>query len=187
MPKRTPLAWYNLSHQPVRSSVAILGVTFAAVLMFMQLGFLEAVKASATVIYDVLEFDICLRSRDYDRLSDARSFDRARLAAAQEVEGVGRATPLWIGMFAWRNPDSGQPRAILALGVPASEPVFREAAIARLASEDLDRPQSLLIDSLTRREYGPADGVRFGAADIGPSKSTIGGWRSPASTGAAPA
>src|SRR6187402_1749737 len=75
-----PLAWHNLWHQPVRSGVAIVGVTFAAVLMFMQLGFLEAVKASATVIYDVLDFDICLRSRDYDRFNDPRSFDRALLA-----------------------------------------------------------------------------------------------------------
>ena len=50
---KTPLAWHNLWHQPVRSGVAVIGVTFAAVLMFMQLGFLEAVKASATVIYDV--------------------------------------------------------------------------------------------------------------------------------------
>src|SRR5438874_3523351 len=115
---KTPLAWHNLLHQPVRSGVAVVGVTFAAVLMFMQLGFLEAVKASATVTYDILRFDICVRSRDYARLSDARSFDRARLHQALEVPGVASATPLSVGMFSWRNPKTGEPRAILALGVP---------------------------------------------------------------------
>ena len=105
---KTPLAWHNLWHQPVRSGVAVIGVTFAAVLMFMQLGFLEAVKASATVIYDVLQFDICLRSRDYDRFSDARSFDRSRLSEAQEIEGVATVTPLWAGVLSWRNPHSGE-------------------------------------------------------------------------------
>src|SRR2546423_12183270 len=95
--RRTALAWHNLWHQPVRSGVAVIGVTFAAVLMFMQLGFLEAVKASATVIYDILEFDICLRSRDYDHFSDARSFDRSRLSEAQAISGVAAAAPLYVG------------------------------------------------------------------------------------------
>src|SRR2546430_9343998 len=127
MAARTPLAWHNLWHQPVRSGVAVVGVTFAAVLMFMQLGFLEAVKASATVIYDVLEFDICLRSRDYDRFSDARSFDRLRLSQAQEIEGVISAAPLGVGVLSWRNPHTGEPRAILTLGVPMRAVVFRDS------------------------------------------------------------
>src|ERR1043165_198849 len=103
---KTRLAWHNLWHKPVRSGVAVLGVTFATVLMFMQLGFLEAVKASATVIYDVLDFDICLRSRDYDRFSDARSFDRLRLSQAREIEGVRSVAPLLVGVLSWRNPHS---------------------------------------------------------------------------------
>src|SRR5215831_16574319 len=126
---KTPLAWHNLLHQPVRSGVALLGVMFAAVLMFMQLGFLEAVKASATVTYDILSFDICIRSRDYSRLTDARSFDRARLSQALEVPGVATATPLWVGVFSWRSPKTGEPRAILALGVPDAAVVFREEGL----------------------------------------------------------
>lgn len=167
MPTTVRLAWHNLRHQPMRSGVAVVGVTFAAVLMFMQLGFLEAVKASATVIYDVLRFDICIRSSDYGRLSDARSFDRLRLATAKGVEGVAEAKPLWIGMFAWRNPESGEPRAILALGVPRAEAVFRDRAIAELAAGGLGQPRTLLIDQLTRREFGPASGASFSQADLG--------------------
>lgn len=167
MAGNTRLAWHNLRHQPVRSGVAILGVTFASVLMFMQLGFLEAVKASATVIYDELKFDICIRSRDYDRLSDARSFDRVRLAAARGVAGVEAATPLFVGMFAWRNPESGEPRAILALGVPDQPRVFVRPDTAELVAGPLQRPRSLVIDSLTRREFGPENNVYFGEADLG--------------------
>lgn len=163
----TKLAWHNLWHQPVRSGVAIVGVTFAAVLMFMQLGFLEAVKASATVIYDVLRFDICIRSRDYDRFSDPRSFDRSRLNEAQEVPGVAAATPLWVGVFSWRNPVTGEPRAILALGVPDSAATFQQPALQELVDRALDHPQAILVDTLTRREFGPASGVAFGREDIG--------------------
>ena len=35
---RTPLAWKNLTHNRVRTAVAVAGVTFAVVLIFMQLG-----------------------------------------------------------------------------------------------------------------------------------------------------
>src|SRR5262245_48883468 len=169
MAKRTPLAWHNLWHQPVRSGVAVVGVTFAAVLMFMQLGFLEAVKNSATVIYDVLDFDICLRSRDYARFSDARSFDRSRLSDAQGVPGVATAAPLLVGVLSWRNPHSGEPRAILTLGVPDSPAVFTDQQLQQLVDEALKQPQAMLVDTLTRREFGPVDHHAFGPADIGRS------------------
>jgi putative ABC transport system permease protein len=164
---RTPLAWHNLWHQPVRSGVAVVGVTFAAVLMFMQLGFLEAVKASATVIYDVLDFDICLRSRDYDRFSDARSFDRGRLSEAQEVHGVEASVPLWVGVLSWRNPQTGEPRAILTLGVTDNEATFRDPQLQESVDQTLDYPQAILVDTLTRREFGPSNGRTFGERDIG--------------------
>jgi putative ABC transport system permease protein len=164
---KTPLAFHNLLHQPVRSGVALLGVMFAAVLMFMQLGFLEAVKASATVTYDILSFDICVRSRDYARLTDARTFDRARLHAALEVPGVATATPMWVGIFSWRNPKTGEPRAILALGVPDSAVVFRDRGLQERVDRALDQPRAMLVDTLTRREFGPLDGRGFGARDIG--------------------
>src|SRR4051812_7267861 len=116
--------------------------------MFMQLGFLEAVKASATVIYDVLDFDICLRSRDYDRFSDARSFNRSRLSEAQAVRGVESSTPFWVGVLSWRNPQTGEPRAILTLGVPDNRQTFREAAMQELVDRSLDHPQAMLVDTL---------------------------------------
>ena len=90
---KTPLAWLNLVHNRVRTAVAVAGVAFAIVLMFMQLGFLEAVKASATMIYDVLDFDICIRSIDYLNLADARTFPRTRLLHANGVKGVERGVP----------------------------------------------------------------------------------------------
>lgn len=164
---RTPLAWHNLWHQPVRSGVAVIGVTFAAVLMFMQLGFLEAVKASATVIYDVLDFDICLRSRDYDRFSDPRSFDRGRLTEAHAIKGVTASVPFWVAVLSWRNPQTGEPRAILTLGVENGQRTFHDPALQKLVDQTLEQPQSMLVDTLTRREFGPANGFRFSSDDLG--------------------
>ena len=161
---KTPLAWHNLLHQPVRSGVRS-GVMFAAVLMFMQLGFLEAVKASATVTYDILRFDICIRSRDYARLSDARFFDRARLHQALEVEGVTTATPLWIGMFSWCNPKTGEPRAILA-GRSQRRRCFSRAPPARAGAPETESAAGDAGRYAHAREFGPSNDLRFGSADM---------------------
>ena len=40
---RTPLAWHNLTYNKLRTAVAVDGVGFAVLLIFMQLGFLGAV------------------------------------------------------------------------------------------------------------------------------------------------
>ena len=164
---RTQLAWYNLVHNKVRTGVATAGVVFAIVLMFMQLGFLEAVKVSATLIYDVLDFDICLRSKDYLYLADARTIPRQRLIQATSVAGVERAAPFTVASNAWRNPQSGERRAILCFGVDPVDPIFRDAEIQRRVRDLLVSPEVLLIDTKTRREYGPRDGRSFGAEDHG--------------------
>ena len=40
--RRVPLAWANLTHNPVRFAVSLAGVAFAVVLMFVQFGFRNA-------------------------------------------------------------------------------------------------------------------------------------------------
>jgi putative ABC transport system permease protein len=161
------LAWHNLLHNKVKTGVAIAGVVFAIVLMFMQLGFLEATKASATLVYDQLAFDICIRSKDYLNLADARTFPRQRLQQAAAVSGVERVLPLTVSVGAWRNPQNGYRLATLCIGVPRAVVVFRNAAIQSAVDDRLRHPNSLLVDSKTRREFGPLDGRRFGQLDVG--------------------
>ncbi len=164
---KTQLAWHNLLHNKVKTGVAVAGVVFAIVLMFMQLGFLEAVKVSATLIYDTLDFDVCLRSKDYLHVADARWISRQRLTQAIGVRGVYSAVPLTIASTAWRNAQSGQRRAILCFGVLPTAATFRDQETQRRVREMLERPDVLLIDTKTRPEYGPRDGWQFGPQDRG--------------------
>ena len=55
-----PLAWLQLKRQPVRYLVAVTGIGFAALLMFMQLGFQSGLLRSATTFYQALETDLIL-------------------------------------------------------------------------------------------------------------------------------
>src|SRR5262249_53755291 len=60
-----------------------------------------------------------------------------------------------------------EPRAVLALGLPETKPVFGDKSLQAEVDADLNRPQTMLVDTLTRREFGPANGRRFGPDDHG--------------------
>ena len=163
---KIPLAWLNLVHGKVRSVVAVTGVAFAVVLIFMQLGFLGAVESTATVVYDALDFDICLRSKKYLHLADPRAFSIRRLYQAAAVPGVRDVHPFYSGMNQWRNPQSGARHGILVMGVKAGAPVFRSPEISE-ESRKLVAPEFVLIDRTTRAEFGPRNQRRFGPEDVG--------------------
>ncbi|MEN1681872.1 MAG: FtsX-like permease family protein [Planctomycetota bacterium] len=100
----TPLAWKNLSHNWVRTSVGVAGVGFAAMLIFMQMGFKGAIESTATQVYDALEFDLMIRSPAYLHLTEPRTFSRRRLRQAESLPSVAAARPLLIALSEWQTP-----------------------------------------------------------------------------------
>ncbi|MEM6329199.1 MAG: FtsX-like permease family protein [Planctomycetota bacterium] len=180
----TPLAWKNLKHNWVRTAVGMAGVGFAAMLIFMQMGFKGAIERTATQIYDAIDFDLMLRSPAYLHLTEPRSFPRQRLLQAAAVPGVASARPLHVGLTEWQTPprqgDSapatgaeqaagvGIGRGILILGVePDDAPFAAHRQDLRDAARRLTSPRFLLMDTKTKPEYGPQAGNRFGPADVG--------------------
>jgi putative ABC transport system permease protein len=179
-----PLAWANLLHQKTRTAVAIAGVAFALILIFMQLGFLGAVKDTATLIYRHLDFDLLLVSSQYGDIYRPGTFARDRLELARSLPEVERATPVYVGFQLWRNPEPPRPndpadwghrrRIIMMLAFDPAEPVFARPIPAgdphaELPGEEpsgahaeLCRPDTVLIDSLSRKEFGPPPAVQDG-------------------------
>lgn len=163
---RLPLAWLNLIHNKTRTALAVAGVAFAVILIFMQLGFLGSAEQSATLVFDAFDFDVLLRSRHYLHLVASRTFPRERLDQAESLADVVEATPVYLGLSYWRHPQSGDQRAMLMLGVSPTDPVFRNEQIQQKLSL-LTVPEFILVDQKSRHEFGPTDGRRFGDSDIG--------------------
>lgn len=166
---KTFLAWRNLVHNRVRTLVAVAGVTFAVVLIFMQLGFFGAVETSATVVYSALDFDLCIRSKDYLHFADSRFFPAARLKQAEGVAGVKTVSPFYVGRRLWRNPQpkNGEEHAVMVIGCRPRDTIFLREDIQQKVRQLLVQEDVVLIDSLTRPEFGPRNGRRFGDEDIG--------------------
>jgi putative ABC transport system permease protein len=118
-----PLALRNVLHGGMRSVLAVAGVAFSITLVLLQLGFLEAVRITATTVFDQLEFDVVLLSPQYEQFFGPGAFPLRRLKEAESVPGVTAARPLYALMGFWRCPpypvasEAGDPAAVEKLGV----------------------------------------------------------------------
>jgi putative ABC transport system permease protein len=153
---KTPLAWRNLLHERVRTGVAVAGVAFAVILVLMQLGFFFTVERTATLMYDCLDFDIAVMSRDYLHAGKAGQVAVERLYPVQAVPGVRSAAPFWIGFGLWLNADPNihQRRAMMILGVRPEDTVFTLPAINNHRDE-LKELHAVMVDARSRPEFGP--------------------------------
>lgn len=153
---RTPLAWLNLLHERTRLLVAIAGVAFAVLLIFMNLGFLGALSLTATQIYSQMNAEIFLRSPQTLEISTTEPFPIERLYQVAGVEGVGQVMPVYVGYQQWRNPETRLNRAMFVYGINPRDPVFRLPELQTpKAIAALQRPDTVLIDQLSRPEFGP--------------------------------
>ncbi|MBD2057354.1 FtsX-like permease family protein [Oculatella sp. FACHB-28] len=153
---RTPLAWLNLLHERTRLLVAIAGVAFAVLLIFMNLGFLGALSLTATQIYNQMNAEIFLRSPQTLEISTTEPFPIERLYQVAGVEGVDQVMPVYVGYQQWRNPETRLSRAMFVYGINPRDPVFHLPELQTPeAIAALQRPNTVLIDQLSRPEFGP--------------------------------
>ncbi len=103
-PRTPPLAFRNVAHGGRRSLAAISGVAFSLTMVLLQLGFLEAVKITASSNFDQVDFDIVLLSPRYEQFYAPGFIPLARLTEARSVATVVSASPMY-GIFnLWRCP-----------------------------------------------------------------------------------
>ena len=94
--RRTPLAWKNLTHDPRRLLIAVSGVTFAVVLMFMERGFQNALFDSTVELVRHFDVDIVINSKSRYSLSSSSRFPTNKITLAQGCDGVAEAYPIYI-------------------------------------------------------------------------------------------
>jgi len=148
----TPLAWRNVLHSRMRSFVALAGVSFSIVLIFMQLGFRDAGRLSATLVFNKLDFDLMVISRQYLFLSRCRSFPNAILERVRAFPEIRSATPLWLGTGDWRSLDSREGWPMLVLGADLGDRPFLDPEVNNQMG-CLGQVDNVLTDRLSRPEF----------------------------------
>lgn len=95
-PRRVPLAWRNLTHDWVRFALYTMGITFAVVLMGMQMGVLNALIDSNCSLIDHMRADLIMVHPNRAALFYHDGVSRRRLQQAAAVHGVAEVRPLYI-------------------------------------------------------------------------------------------
>lgn len=150
--RRTPLGWLQLSRNKGRLLVALSGVAFADVLIFMQLGFQESLYESNTKIRGTLNTDIVLVSPKAKNTQNLSTFSRRRLYQAKDIPGVASARALYSGNITWKNPETRQDTGLQIMGFDPDYPVFKVPEM----NQQLDKlklPDVVLFDRTARGNY----------------------------------
>jgi putative ABC transport system permease protein len=152
--RRTPLAWRQAIHRPMRLAAAIAGVTFANVLVFFQLGLSGGLYDSQKRPIQRINGELVMVSGRYLYLGEQLNFPRARLTQALGVEGVQAVTPLYLGLTEWLNRDTRQQKQALIFGIAPENPGLR---IPELEGQPflLQRSDALLFDTRSKKNAGP--------------------------------
>ncbi|MCP6757209.1 MAG: ABC transporter permease DevC [Fischerella sp. CENA71] len=152
---KTPLAWLNLVHNRTRLLVAITGVAFAVILVFMNLGFLGALAKTASIFYNQIDANIYLMSSQALEISTSKPFPIERIYQAAGIDGVERTMPLYVGYLQWRNPQTHLSRAMFVFAIHPRDLVFLLPDLQLPETQTaLLRPNTVLIDRLSRPEFG---------------------------------
>ncbi|AII43605.1 ABC transporter [Synechococcus sp. KORDI-100] len=152
--RRIPLSWLLLSRQPVRLLVALAGISFAGILMFMQLGFRDGLFDASVTVHRKFDADLVLISPRSASSVRMAGFPRRRLVQTLADPAVSGISPVHWGLMLWRNPESRRNRAILVLGFEPEDPFFVDPELSA-KTDVLKQKGRILFDQLSRPEFGP--------------------------------
>jgi putative ABC transport system permease protein len=151
---QTPLAWKNLTHDKKRLALAVGGIAFAVLLMFMQLGFRGALFDSALALPRKFDADIVLLNPQRYTLTVYQKFPRRYLQILESLPAVVSADALYLeNMRSFYKRDdtaAGPPIRVLAFN-PSESPL--DIPEVKSQSALLEQADSVLLDRKSKSDF----------------------------------
>uniref|UniRef100_B8HL02 DevC protein n=1 Tax=Cyanothece sp. (strain PCC 7425 / ATCC 29141) TaxID=395961 RepID=B8HL02_CYAP4 len=169
--RRTPLGWLQLRRERNRLYVALVGIAFADILMFMQLGFQSALYDSNSQLSRALKADIVLLNPQAPYPQNLGTFSRRRLYQAMDFPGVQSAEAFYSSTINWRHPST---RKNILIQVIAFNPARSVLNIAEV-NQQLDKlklPDHVLFDRKSRGKTRASYKQMIALIESGKSVST---------------
>jgi len=158
----TPISWRQLRHKPMRLIVALLGISFAVLLIMMQLGFRAALFESAVRFHERLNYDIALFSPNSVFIVRPQPFSIRRLYQALGDESVKKVSPVYLFPAVWKNPWSNGRRSLSAFGFDPNDNILGVEGFDE-QRQLLKQQDVVLFDAASRPEFGPvAESMKTG-------------------------
>ncbi len=169
---KVPLAWRILTYDKRRTTLALIGIFMAILLVFVELGFFYAVPRGGLLLYDNMRFDLLLTSDQYEYQAQPDVFPLSQLERVRNSADVAEATPIYFGFAKWKSGEGDLWPDVFMIGFDPASHIFIPDSINRQTAV-LDQVDTVLVDSSTRPMFGPLDTGRI--VEIDDHKVTIGG------------
>lgn len=151
---RIPLAWLNVTSNIGRMILNAIGIGFAVVLMFTQIGFLYGLFDSAVEVLRLMNGDLVILSPARYTVPSEQRFDYGLIDRAKSVPGVSKVIPLYMDRsLAVARVQGHVSRSIRVLGVPIDAEPFVDPTLNRKCQELIDRKMAL-VDRRSKETYG---------------------------------
>jgi putative ABC transport system permease protein len=149
-----PLAWLQLTHEKGRFFAALLGISFAVVLMLAQIGFRDALLSSVGMMQASFIGDLVLISPNYRNLVTTKTFTERRLYQTLSSDAVDSVYPVYLESAAFKNPVTRKEITMYVIGFNPGTAVLDRPGIAENLPK-LRNEGMVLFDSIRRPEFGP--------------------------------
>jgi putative ABC transport system permease protein len=157
---RVPLAWLNLTHDKRRLIIRILAVAFAVFLMFVELGFWNALLDASVELIEQFNGQLVLVSKARYAMAIKEPFTRRRLAQARTASGVKAAFPIYLEYTKSFWKDTGAAETIRSTSHPIrviafdpDQPVLNNPDV-NAHRADLKILYNVMLDRKSKSAYG---------------------------------
>lgn len=149
------LAWRQLKKEKIRLAIAVVGIAFADILMFAQMGFEGALFESSIAPHKSFNADLVLVNHYFETLySSLKSFPRERLYQVLGFAGVESISPLYISWGKWTNLETLRSQTILVFGTDPATKAFKFPEVNKNLYQ-LQMPNQVLFDRASLPKFGP--------------------------------
>lgn len=150
------LALRIIFHQPLRYLVALMGISVAAGLAFIQLGLYMGFKQNASIVVDHTDGDIWVCAQfqenfDFPKILNSRVLDTVR-----STRGVKSVHPMLIVFSKWKL-QVGAEKTVQVVGYDVDQGVGKPWKLLRGFPDELDEPGAVTVDTTAWRKLDDAD------------------------------
>lgn len=147
------LAIRNLFHDKVRLTVTLTGVTFAVVLVLVQMGLFVGFLRSATDLINCTNADFWVVRKGVPYLEEGAPFSEQKLYQIRATEGVAVADKLVASMSSWKQPN-GRGAWVLVVGFDLDSGLGGPWNMVQGDISDLKMSRTVVVDDLYFKKLG---------------------------------
>lgn len=148
------LAWRQLVYDKPKLIAATLGVLFACVLVFMQLGFRDSLYTSAASAPLKMQAHLFLLHKQTEALWRPVEFERSILMRALAHPDVREVYPMYVSLGQFKNMDTHIQKTLMVYGYDTNAELIQSDDV-RARRRELTLQDVALFDIASRPEFGP--------------------------------